>query len=334
MPLSLSILICSFNTRDDTLSCLESVETETTHLDAEAIVVDNGSTDGSAAAIAERFPTMKLIALTDNVGFAAANNLAAQHATGEHLLLLNPDTVLFEGTLSTILNFAQQHPDAGVYGGRTYFGDMTLNRYSCHGAPTLWSQICNGIGLSSLFPTSALFNPEGLGRWERDTVREVDCISGCFLLIRRSLWEQLSGFDTSFFMYGEDTDLCIRAQKQGARPLVCPDARLIHHGGRSEKVYCEKIIRLFRAKRQLFDKHWSPATASLGTSMLVMWALTRYVALSIASRLWPHCRESAEQWRTVFRRRSEYAGDSQRISHRFVGPASQMTHTRDPAVYD
>lgn len=303
----LSILICSFNTHDETLACLESVEKEICNVSAEVIVVDNGSSDGSAEAIRERFPNVRLIASPRNLGFAAANNLAATEAKGEYLLLLNPDTVLLCGCLHNILSFAKTHPTARVYGGRTFFADMSLNRYSCHGAPTLWSQFCKGTGLSAVFRNLSFFDPEGLGHWQRDTVREVDCISGCFLLIERSLWNELKGFDLDFFMYGEDTDLCMRARKLGARPLICPDAKLIHHGGRSERVRSDMLVRLFRAKHQLFAKHWPSPMVRYGVATLKAWAFTRYIGLTLLSIFHRPFNEAAREWGEVYARRHEFA---------------------------
>lgn len=218
--LDVSILIISYNTRELTLACLESVYAQTAGVSFEVIVVDNASIDGSAAAVAERFPQCRLVALEKNVGFAGGNNLAAKHATGRYLLLLNPDTVVLENAAGRAVRFADEHADAGIVGGRTFFGDGSLNRNSCHGAPTPWSLFCMGTGLSSLLRRSGWFNPEGLGSWKRDSVRSVDAVTGCFLLIRRELWEKLGGFDESFFMYGEDTDLCQRAWRAGQKSTL------------------------------------------------------------------------------------------------------------------
>src|SRR5690606_14326374 len=107
---------------------------------------------------------------------------------------------------------------------------------SCHGRPTLWSLICLGTGLASLFRRSRCLNPESLGSWKRDSVREVDAVTGCFLLIGRELWNELGGFDESFFMYGEDTDLCLRSWAKGRPCLICPEAKLIHYGAQADRV--------------------------------------------------------------------------------------------------
>lgn len=163
-----------------------------------------------------------------------------------------------------------------------------------------------GVGFSSVFRNSNFFNPEGLGAWQRDSIREVDCISGCFLLIRRTIWNELAGFDLDYFMYGEDTDICLRARKQGAKCLICPDAQLIHYGGRSEKVRSDMLIRLFRAKHQLFQKHWNPKFVKFGASMLVAWAFTRYLALRPLGFASDSYRERANEWYSVFHRRNEF----------------------------
>ena len=303
-----SVLIISFNTCELTLGCLRSVQEQTRGVGYEVVVVDNASNDGSADAIAREFPSVRLVRLAENVGFARANNLAAKEARGRYLLLLNPDTVILDGAIQKAVAFADAHPRSGIVGGRTFFADRRLNYTSCHGAPTPWSQLCKGLGLSSLFRRSRWFDPESLGGWERDDVRKVDAVTGCFLLIRRPLWDELRGFDESFFMYGEDTDLCLRAGKLGAACMICPDCTLIHYGGSSERVRADKMVRLFRAKAQLFHKHWSPAAARFGVATLRMWAFTRMAALRVLSTLTPRRQEAYAAWREVYSRRDQYCG--------------------------
>jgi N-acetylglucosaminyl-diphospho-decaprenol L-rhamnosyltransferase len=298
---SLSIFIISHNTRELTLACLRSLFAQTCGIKFEVIVADNASADGSAEAIADTFPTVRLLEPGVNLGFAAGNNLAARHARGEFLLLLNPDTVLLNDSVAAAVAFARSNPDAGIVGGRTLFADGTLNPSSCHGRPTPWSLFCAGVGLSSVFRRSRWFDPESLGRWQRDTVREVPAVTGCFLLIRRELWERLGGFDEAFFMYGEETDLCLRAAKLGQRCVICPEAQLVHYGGRSERARADKMVKLFRAKAQLFERHWDPRWIGFGITMLKLWALTRMVAFGLASLVNPKRRESYETWRKVWR---------------------------------
>jgi GT2 family glycosyltransferase len=306
--MDVSILVISYNTRELTLACLQSVYDQTRELKYEVIVVDNASGDGSADAIAQRYPQARLIRSGENLGFARGNNLAAREACGEFLLLLNSDTVILDSAIDKVVAFARTRKDAGIVGGRTFFADGSLNYTSCHGRPTPWSLLCKGVGLSSVFRGSRLFDPEAIGGWERDTVREVDAVTGCFLLIRRSLWQELGGFDERFFMYGEETDLCLRAWESGNLCMICPDATLIHLGGKSERTRAEHMIKLFKAKTQLFEKHWRPGMRGFGIAMLRLWALTRLAATGLLRLVQPSRLPSYQAWHEIWSRREEWSG--------------------------
>ena len=258
----LSILIISYNTREMTLACLASVRREAIDQSYEIIVVDNASTDGSAEAIVAQFPDIHLIASKENLGFARANNVAAKRARGEYLLLLNPDTEVLDHAIDKLVAFAEQNPRARIWGGRTVFADGSLNPTSCWRRMRVWSLFCVAVGLAAIFPKSQLLNWEGYGAWQRDTVRPVDVVTGCFFLIPSTFWRNLRGFDPDFFMYAEEVDLCIRAAKAGADPLFTPDAQIIHHCGASESTYASKVTKIFRGKITLAEKHWSAESPS------------------------------------------------------------------------
>ena len=113
--------------------------------------------------------------------------------------------------------------------------------------PTLWNLFCR-VSAALVFPSSAIFNSESYGGWQRDTVRHVDIVTGCLFLIKRETWLRLGGFSPNFFMYGEEADLCLRALAQGCRPMVTPVATIVHHGGASEATRAGKVIKLFTAK--------------------------------------------------------------------------------------
>lgn len=308
-PIDVSILIVSYNTRALTLACLDSVAAETRNRH-EVIVVDNASADGSADAIARHASAPRLLARTDNLGFARANNLAAAEARGEFILLLNPDTLVRDSAVDRLLAFARARPRALIWGGRTLFPDGRLNPSSCWGAMTPWNLFCRASGLTGLFPRTTLFNGEAYGGWPRDTVREVDIVSGCFLLIRRETWEQLGGFDPAFFMYGEEADLCLRAGRHGARPAVTPEATIVHYGGASETTRAGKMVKLIAAKMTLIRRHWHPALVPLGVALMSAWPLSRCLATGFVARLAPSPGRttSAEAWREIWTRRSEWLG--------------------------
>jgi len=305
----LSILIVSYNTRDMTLACIESVLAHTTH-PHDIIVVENASTDGSAGAIRERFgdhPNIRLIELDENVGFAGGNNRAAKEASpdAEHLLLLNPDTELRDGAIDELLAFAEARPQAGIWGGRTVFADGRLNPGSCWRRMSVWGLICQAIGLTRIFRGVELMNPEAYGGWARNTEREVDIVSGCFLLVKKSLWEELGGFDERFFMYGEEADLCLRARKLGYQPVVTPRATIVHHGGASEKARAGKLVRLLSAKITLIRRHWPSTRVGIGVRLVAAWPLSRLVALS-ALRWIGVKRDGLQVWREVWRERGSW----------------------------
>jgi hypothetical protein len=304
---TLSILIISFNTREMTLECVRSVFDQTSETEFELIVLDNASSDGSADAIEAEFgDRVRLIRSEDNLGFAGGNNEAAKHARGEYLLLLNPDTVVLDGAIDKLMTFAAAHPDSGIWGGRTVFADGSLNPASCWSRQTLWSLTSQATGLSSLFRRSSLFNPEGMGGWDREGVRQVDIVSGCFLLIRRELWDRLDGFHPDFFMYGEEADLCLRANALGARPMVTSQATIVHYGGASEAVRSDKLRRLLAAKSLLLERHFPRSQVVVAKALLASWPLTRCVAHAVLAPLRAASRPSRRAWREVWRGRSAW----------------------------
>ncbi len=304
--MDLSVVIVSYNTCNLTLECLQSVYRETFGIDFEVIVVDNASSDGSPDAISSNYPSVHLLRIDNNIGFAQANNLAIKEALGRSILLLNPDTVVLDGAIQKLLGFARSHPEAGICGGRTLFADRSLNPDSCFGKPTVWSSFCFGLGLSSIFKKNRWFNPEGLGGWSRNTVREVDIVTGCFFLIRKDLWNQLGGFDPLFFMYGEEVDFCLRASKQGHKCLFCPDATIIHYYGASQKIRVERMILIFRSRTLLFMKHWGGMKKSMGVFSLKVWALSRVIVFFLLAKVGSKWMDSYYNWLEIWTRRNEW----------------------------
>jgi len=297
-----SIIVVSYNTREMTLECLRSVIAETNGA-FELIVVDNVSTDGSAEAISKEFPDITLMKESENHGFAKANNIAAEHAKGEYVLLLNPDTIVLDGAIDRLLEFARRRPNAGIWGGRTLYGDRSLNPTSCWRRLSLWNIFCRTSGLTGLFPNSDLFNAEAYGGWDRSAERDVDIVTGCFLLIKREDWNKLGGFDLDFFMYGEEADLCLRAARElGAKPRMTPDATIVHYGGASEKVRSDKMVRLLRAKTELIKRHVPGWQRPFARGLFRAWPITRLMAFQIIRRN----TDNATVWREIWNRRKEW----------------------------
>ncbi len=300
-PPRLSVLMVSYNTRAMTLKALETLYATAQGISFETILVDNDSKDGSADAIAAAFPQVKLIRSSENLGFARGNNLAGEHARGEWILLLNPDTETYAHAVENLLAFGEAHPQAGIYGGRTVYPDGSLNIYSCGNRPTPWSLFCHATGLTRVAPS--LFDPEFMRSWPRDRVRQVDIIYGCFLLLRRTLWDELGGFDTSFFMYTEDSDLCLRARQLGYRPMFTPDATIMHLVGASS-LRADRVIYMCRGTGKLIDRYWPPATRPFGHAMIKLSVWTRMMASAALARLKPaRYANTASQWGRVWSER-------------------------------
>lgn len=301
----ISVIVVSYNTRELTIKAIETLQQQT-QCRYELIVIDNASPDGSAEALEARFPGTILIKSETNLGFAAANNLASEHANGKYILLLNPDTEILDHAVDQLYNFAESNPDCGIWGGRTLYSDLTLNPASCWMRQTMWSLFCQGSGLSSLFRNSSFFNPEAIGGWSREGDRKVDIVSGCFLLIRTNLWRELDGFKSKYFMYGEEADMCLRSHALGTSPRVTSKATIIHHGGKSETIMADKLVRLMIAKFNLVNDHFE-GYISLAKVLLNLWPLSRYIAHIILVRLGrARSVEAEEVWREVWNRRKEW----------------------------
>lgn len=256
-PADVAVLIVSYNTEHLLNGCLQSLYEQCGSLRQQVIVVDNGSIDGSVDMIRSRFTEVELIEAKQNLGFARGVNLAATRANAEFLLLLNPDTVVLDHAIERLVQFARLRPNHGLYGGRAVQRDGTLELSSCWALPTVWSMTCFALGLSAIFRHSPWFDRESMADWRRDTVREVGIVTGCFLLVPRDAWLELHGFDERYFMYGEDADLAFRARRIGFRPIICPEACIVHDVGKASATRADKLLLLFRGKATLVRDHFS-----------------------------------------------------------------------------
>jgi N-acetylglucosaminyl-diphospho-decaprenol L-rhamnosyltransferase len=305
MKSDVSIVIITYNSEDQILHCLKSIFAEQQDARTDVIVVDNASTDETVALIQKNFPQVELVLPGANLGFAAGVNLGASHANAEFVLLLNPDTVILNHAVDKVVSFARNHPENGLYGGRTLRPDGTLEPSSCWGRPSLWTTALFAIGLTTLAPTNKWLNPESLGNWQRDTIREVGVITGCFLLCPLAVWKQLGGLDERYFMYGEDVDFALRARRMGYRPIICPDAELIHEVGQSSETPVHKTLLLYRGKASLIRSHWSGISKTLGIFLLISGiGLRAFVAGMFPSK---GKVTAGDRWQTLWRERGKWS---------------------------
>lgn len=255
-PRDVSIVIVTFNAPEQVSACLDSLAGDgAPRRRHEVVVVDNASSaatreilDGWAAARTDALDHQRRVLLLEdrNTGFARACNLGASRSRGRVLLLLNSDAQPLPGALDALVEFLDASPGRGVVGGRTLTPDGRVDPASCFAAPSTWSWFADAVGLSTAFRRNRWLDPESMGAWPRDTVREVEIVAGCLLAAHRRTWEGLDGFDERFVMYGEDADLCRRAREQGYRPAVTPDAAVIHARGSSSGsrlTFCRLLLR-------------------------------------------------------------------------------------------
>lgn len=304
MKADVAIIIISYNSADFIGVCLESVILGRKEVRQQIIVVDNDSRDNTVKVIRERFPEVELIVPGKNLGFAAGVNLGAKHADAEFVLLLNPDTVILDHAVDTIVDFARKNPCHGLYGGRTLQPDGSLEPSSCWGQPTLWSMAMFGFGLTTLAQGNRWLDPESIGGWQRDSVREVGVITGCFLLAPKTVWDELGGMDERYFMYGEDVDFSMRAKKLGYRPVICPEAELVHEVGLCSETPIHKTMLLYRGKASLVRSHWNGPAKWLGLFFLAGGTGLRAM-LSLVLK-GDSGSDAAGRWRTLWRERSTW----------------------------
>jgi GT2 family glycosyltransferase len=232
-PIDVSVVIVSFNTRELLRECLRAVVVEES-LNAEVLVVDNASSDGSAAMVAEEFPWVRLTALETNVGFAAANNVAFRQARGRYVTLLNSDAFLGESTLSRAIRLMDSHPGVGLAGARLIGRDGHWQP-SARLFPSLTNDLLALTGLSVRFAGSRLFGRADRSWADPAVAAETDWVPGAFSIIRRSVLEEVGHFDERFFLYYEEVDLCRRIKAAGFGVAYWPELQVVHIGGESSK---------------------------------------------------------------------------------------------------
>lgn len=248
----LSILIVNWNSVRYLDKCLSSIYGSSTELKFEVIVVDNGSSDGSAELIPPNFPQIKFIQRNENLGFAKANNLAYRHSRGDILLFLNPDTEVLEDALCIMCSRLRSIPEAGALGCRLLNSDGSIQTSCVQSFPTIWNQVLDSDRLRNMFPRSPLWGTACLCKGEDSAPAPVDLISGACLMIKRAAFAEVGLFNEAFFMYAEDAELCHRLSRAGYKCYYSNEASIIHHGGRSSSAQPHSGFSAVLQKESLF----------------------------------------------------------------------------------
>lgn len=282
--MKLSVIIVNYNVKYFLEQCLFSVYKALSGLEAEVLVVDNNSVDGSEVMVRSRFPDIKLIVNQENVGFAKANNQALAMAQGEYVLLLNPDTVLEESTLVQCLAFMDAHQDAGALGPKMIDGKGRFLPESKRGLPTPEVAFYKIFGLTRLFPKSKKFGRYYLGHTSCEEVQEIEILTGAFMFIRRAVFDKTGFLDETYFMYGEDIDLSYRISKAGYKLYYFPETSIIHYKGESTKKGSLNYVLIFYKAMQIFANKAFSGNMAKVYSLFISIAIFLRAGLSLLSR--------------------------------------------------
>lgn len=282
--MKLSIVIVNYNVRHFLEQALRSVENACKNIETEVWVVDNNSVDQSNQMVKELFPKVKLIENKANAGFSKANNQAIRLSTGEYILLLNPDTVLQSDTLEKCVHYMDQHTDVGGLGVRMIDGKGKFLPESKRGLPTPAVAFYKMSGLSKIFSNSKRFGRYHLKYLDEFKNHEVDVLSGAFMLLRKSVLDEVGLLDESFFMYGEDIDLSYRITQAGYKNVYFSETTIIHYKGESTKKKSLNYVKIFYNAMVLFaQKHYSKKSAGW-FSFFINLAIYVRAGLSVAWR--------------------------------------------------
>lgn len=290
----LSIVIVTWNNEHEIADCLQSIRDHADGLECEVWVVDNASRDGTCGLIREQFPEARLIANPDNRGFPAANNQALERATGRYTLILNPDTILHPGTLRACVDYLEAHEETGAVGCRLIYADGETQYDCARRFPDLLTVFVESFYLHMLLPRLPLLGGTHMRHWDHLDSRDVECLSGSFMLVRSEIVRELGGMNTDVFMFYEDMDFCYRIRQAGWKIHYLASAVTVHLHGASKSGTVSSLNG--PTLWTFFHQHRGAAPAALCRVILLMRAVVRLAAGGLLTPLfravWPKRRTS------------------------------------------
>jgi GT2 family glycosyltransferase len=251
--IDLSIILVSWNVADLLAACLESIANGTGDLRVEVIVVDSASSDQSVSMLRERFPQVRLIACTENIGYTRGNNIGMAAAQGRHWLLLNPDTEIIGDALTRMVAYLDANPTVGIVGPYTHNSDGSYQS-SRRSFPTRTLAFFESTWLQPFAPR-AMLDHFYVNDAPAEQTLDVDWVQGSALMARREVYAQIGGLDEGYVMYSEELDWCKRAKDAGWRVVYLAEAHILHHGGKSsDQVVARRQIMFNQSKLRYFRK--------------------------------------------------------------------------------
>ena len=281
MSCEVSIIVVNWNTMGHLRNCLDSICLAISGINAEIIVVDNASEDGSVDMVKTDFSWVKLINNCENLGFAKANNIGITSSIGNYLCFINSDVIVEKDCIKELVRYLKKNFNVGMVGPLIRNPDKSVQT-SCYGYPTLWNMFCCAMGLDKLFSKSILFGGRMMPYWTHDAVRDVEVLNGCFWCVRREALDSVGLLDANFFMYGEDIDWCKRYRDAGWDVVFYPDAEAIHFGGASSaNAPIRFYIEMQKADLQYMEKHHGRLMKYLYKANIYLFQINRIFVNSV-----------------------------------------------------
>ena len=255
---TLSVAIVNYNTKEELNNCLISIFNSKQDTKFSVFVVDNNSNDGSANYVESVFPQVSLIKNNQNLGFARANNQVLANIQSEFVLLLNPDTIVYDHVFDLTIEFLRNTQEAGMVTCKLLKPDQKLDLACRRSFPSVFDGFCRAVGLSRLFPKSRIFARYNMTYLDENETNEVDAVNGAFMMIKKQALNEVGLFDENYFMYMEDLDLCFRFRRKGWKIFYFPKTKVLHLKGKSGKKDSERMILEFFRSMELFcNKNYS-----------------------------------------------------------------------------
>ncbi len=315
--MKLTVVIVNYNVRHYLHQCLNSLRRAIKGLEAEVFVVDNHSRDGSVGYVSKYFKDVNFVESNHNLGFARANNIAIRQSEGEYVLLLNPDTVVGEDTIRNVLQFMDEHPQAGGVGVQMLKADGTKAMESRRGLPTPMTSFYKMVGLCKRFPDSKTFGKYYMSYLPWDEPVQIEVISGAFCMLRRAAVEKVGLLDEDFFMYGEDIDLSYRLLKGGYQNWYLPETILHYKGESTQKSSFRYVHVFYEAMLIFFRKHYG--SSSLWLTIPIKMAIYLKATLALVQMQMARMRKALGFFSPRRRREPDYI---------FIGSVGSITQCR------
>ncbi len=281
--MKLSIIIPTYNAHEWIEQCLDSIRLHRPSCDYDIVVVDDKSTDDTAAIVRGKFPNVRMFSNTRNLGFGKTVNVGLHAADGEYLLVLNNDTWMHEGALDAMIRYLDEHRDVGIVGPKVLSGNGKIQEQCRRRIPTPMAALFYFIGVAKMFPKNPKVAGYLMTAADENATTEVDAVSGACLMVRREALDQIHGFDEEYYLYGEDMDFCWRAKLAGWKIVYHPEATITHFGGQGgtgkKRLYA--TIEWHRAMWIFYRKHRAPRV-SLPERALVYSGIALKGALAVA----------------------------------------------------